>query len=49
MYLFRLPGDGERFFGAYRKRLRSPDDIGSTRATGLSPDDVQELQSLYQR
>jgi len=49
MYLFRLPGDGERFFGAYRKRLRSADDIGSTRATGLSPVDVQELKALYER
>jgi hypothetical protein len=49
MYLFRLPGDGERFFGTYRKRLRSADDIGSTRATGLSPDDVRELKSLYDR
>ena len=47
MYLFRLPGDGERFFGAYRKRLRSADDIGSERATGLSVDDVRELRALY--
>ena len=49
MYLFRLPGDGERFFGAYRKRLRSADDIGSPRATGLSPEDVRLLRSLYDR
>ena len=48
MYLFRVEGDGERFFGAYRKRLRSADDIGSTRATGLSTEDVRLLRSLYE-
>jgi hypothetical protein len=47
MYLFRQPGDGERFFGAYRKRLRSADDIGSAQATGLSADDARELRALY--
>jgi hypothetical protein len=49
MYLFRQPGDGERFFGSYRRRLRSADDIGSERATGLSPDDVRNLRALYER
>jgi hypothetical protein len=49
MYLFREPGDGERFFGTYRRRLRSADDIGSDRATGLSPDDVRNLRALYER
>ena len=49
MYLFRQPGDGERFFGTYRKRLRSADDIGSTRATGMSADDVRVLRALYDR
>jgi hypothetical protein len=47
MYLFRLEGDGERFFGAYRKRLRSADDIGSPLATGLSTADVRALGRLY--
>jgi hypothetical protein len=47
MYLFRQPGDGERFFGAYAQRARSLDDIGSERATGLSPDDVTALKALY--
>ena len=47
MYLFREPGDGERFFGAYAKRVRSLDDIGSEQATGLSPDDVAALKKLY--
>jgi hypothetical protein len=47
MYLFRLEGDGERFFGTYRKRLRSADDIGSALATGLSAGDVRVLGSLY--
>ena len=49
MFVFRLPGDGERFFGAYRKRLRSFDDVGATRATGLSAEDVRLLRSLYDR
>jgi hypothetical protein len=47
MYLFRLPGDGDRFFGGYSQRLRTADDIGSERATGLSPDDVATLRKLY--
>jgi hypothetical protein len=47
MYLFREPGDGDRFFGAYAKRVRSLDDIGSEQATGLSPDDVTALRKLY--
>ena len=49
MYLFRLPGDGDRFFGTYRQRLKSADDIGSPIATGLSPDDVSTLRALYDR
>jgi hypothetical protein len=49
MYLFRQPGDGDRFFGAYRQRLKSADDIGSAQAPGLSPDDVATLRRLYDR
>ncbi len=49
MYLFRVEGDGERFFGAYRRRLRSADDIGSARATGLSMEDERVLRALYDR
>jgi len=49
MYLFRQPGDGPRYFGNYRKLLRSADDIGSTAATGLSAYDVQTLRALYAR
>jgi hypothetical protein len=49
MYLFREPGDGEKFFGAYRRKLKSPDDIGSTSASGLSPADVIALRQLYDR
>ncbi len=49
MYSFRRPDDGERYFGAYRRRLSSSDDIGSERATGLSPADVAALQHLYDR
>jgi hypothetical protein len=49
MYSFRRPDDGPRYFGAYRRRLRSVDDIGSERATGLSPADVAAVQNLYDR
>ena len=49
MYLFREPGDGEKFFGAYRRKLKSADDIGSANATGLSADDVITLRALYDR
>jgi hypothetical protein len=47
MYLFREPGDGARYFGNYRKLLRSADDIGSATATGLSSSDVTALRALY--
>jgi len=47
MYLFRQPDDGNTFFGAYRRRLKSADDIGSTAAPGLSADDVATLRALY--
>lgn len=47
MYLFRRPDDGNTFFGAYRRRLKSADDIGSPTATGLSADDVVTLRALY--
>jgi hypothetical protein len=49
MYAFRLPNDGARFFGGYRNRLRTADDIGTAVATGLSPRDVQALGALYAR
>jgi len=49
MYSFRRPDDGERYFGAYRRRLRSPDEVGSATATGLAPADVEALRALYGR
>lgn len=49
MYGFRRPDDGERYFAAYRSRLRSIDDIGSAQATGLSPEDVAALRALYDK
>jgi len=49
MYSFRRPDDGERYFGAYRRKLRSISDIGSASATGLSPADVASLRRLYDR
>jgi hypothetical protein len=47
MYSFRQPDDGDRYFAAYRRRLRSVDDIGSDRATGLAPGDLAALRALY--
>ena len=49
MYLFRYPTDSERYFGRYRARLRSADDIGSPSATGLSAEDIEALRQLYDR
>jgi len=49
MYVFRLPGDGDRYFAAYRAKLRTVDDIGSSAASGLSPADVAALHQLYDR
>ena len=49
MYSFREPDDGERYFAVYRRRLRSADDIGSDRATGLAPGDRAALRALYGR
>lgn len=49
MYSFRRPDDGQRYFGAYRRRLRSADDIGSARATGLSEKDLAALRAFYDR
>jgi hypothetical protein len=49
MYSFRRPDDGERYFGAYRRKLRTAADIGSPPATGLSPADVAALRALYDR
>jgi len=47
MYLFREPGDGDKFFGAYRRKLKSADDIGSAPASGLSAADTIALRQLY--
>ena len=49
MYSFRRPDDGERYFGAYRRKLRAISDIGSPSATGLSASDVAALRRLYDR
>ncbi|HXI29656.1 MAG TPA: matrixin family metalloprotease [Vicinamibacterales bacterium] len=49
MYRFRRPDDGARYFGAYRQRLHTLDDVGSAAATGLAPSDVAALRSLYDR
>src|SRR4029077_16843803 len=49
MYAFRRPDDGARYFGAYRGKLRTSEDIGSDRATGLSAADISALRALYDR
>jgi hypothetical protein len=49
MYPFRGPADAERFFLAYRRKLRTIDEIGSAAASGLTPRDVQALGALYGR
>jgi hypothetical protein len=47
MYRFRRPDDGARYFGAYGKRVRSIDDVGGARATGVDAEDAAALRSLY--
>jgi matrixin len=49
MYSFRRPDDGARYFGAYRRQVRSADEVGSSRASGLSPADIAALRALYPR
>src|SRR5262249_53526756 len=49
MYAFRRPGDGERYFGRFRRLVATVADIGSPRATGLSPADIRALRALYER
>jgi hypothetical protein len=49
MYAFRLPGDGERYFARYRSLVSTIADIGSSRASGLSPADLRALRTLYGR
>jgi hypothetical protein len=49
MYAFRRPSDGDRYFGAYRRKLRSADGIGTPAATGLAPADITALRALYDR
>ncbi len=47
MYRFRRADDGMRYFGAYRRKVQSLDDIGLRAANGLDPEDVHALRSLY--
>jgi hypothetical protein len=49
MYRFRRRDDGQRYFDAYRRLLRSDADVGSASATGLATADVDALRSLYDR
>ena len=47
MYRFRRADDGERYFGAYRRKLRAAADVGSAAATGIDEEDRTALRSLY--
>jgi Matrixin len=47
MYRFRRADDGARYFGAYKNKVHALDDVGSSRATGLDPEDVTALLRLY--
>jgi hypothetical protein len=47
MYRFRRLDDGQRYFDAYRRLVRSNDEVGSASATGLAIADVNALRSLY--
>jgi hypothetical protein len=49
MFSFRAPDDGQRYFKAYRDRLRTPEDVGTAVAPGLSAEDISALQALYDR
>ncbi len=45
MYYFGFGGDISRFFGRYRDKLRSRNDIASV--SGLSAGDLAQLRALY--
>jgi len=45
MYFFGFGGDIPQFFGRYRDRLRSRDDIAGV--SGLSQGDLAQLEALY--
>jgi Matrixin len=47
MYRFRRADDGARYFGAYKRKVQSLDQIGQPAANGLDPEDVQALRNLY--
>jgi hypothetical protein len=49
MYRFRRADDGARYFGAYRSKVRSLDEVGLPAATGLDPEDIKALRNLYAR
>jgi matrixin len=49
MYRFRRADDGVRYFGAYRSKVRSLDEVGLPTATGLDPEDVTAFRNLYAR
>jgi hypothetical protein len=47
MYRFRRADDGARYFGAYKRKVHSLDQVGQPAANGLDPEDVTSLRSLY--
>ncbi len=47
MFGFREPSDATRTFERYRQGLRSIEDIGTPRASGLTDADRRAIQALY--
>jgi hypothetical protein len=49
MYGFHGPADADWTFRHYRRKLRSLEDIGSSRANGLTEADRRAIAALYDR
>ena len=49
MYGFRGPSDADRTFRRYRRKLRSVEDIGTARASGITEADRRAIRALYAR
>jgi hypothetical protein len=47
MYRFRRADDGARYFGAYKRKVSSLDQVGQPAANGLDLEDIKALRSLY--
>jgi hypothetical protein len=47
MYGFHGPSDADWTFRAYRRKLRTLEDIGSARASGITKADRRAIRALY--